>query len=132
MFGLSALATKLILGGILAASLLAGALYIKHVIAQNAVLSSQLDQSVATNKANQVAYDKLKAAADKATAALTAQHLADVARLQQDAALLQRIANAKSKPGQDAPAAPVLSDLLGSLQNGSPANPSAGGANPNP
>ena len=125
MFGLSALTTKLILGGILAAALLTGALYIRHVIAQNAVLSSQLDQALATNKANLNAFAKYKDAQTKALQALADQHQADVTRLANASKLKQEIARApKTDDGQ---VAPVLARTLDALRvrDGQAANPSS-------
>src|SRR5690349_9232647 len=114
MFGLSALTTKLILGGILAAALLAGALYIRHVIAENAVLSSQLDQAIATNKANVQAFAQYKDAQAKALQALADQHQADVTRLANASKLHQEIARAPKS--DDAPVAPVLARTLDALR----------------
>lgn len=122
MFGLSALTTKLILGGIVAAALLTGALYIKHVIAQNAVLSSQLDQAVATNKANLSAFAEYKDAEAKALQALADQHAADMARINRDSKLKEQIA--REKPTGDGPVSPVLAHVLDSLRNRPAANPS--------
>jgi hypothetical protein len=132
MFGLSALATKLILGGILAASLLAGALYIKHVIADDAIKTQQLDAALATNKANLAAYKEAKDDMQAAADSVRQQHAVEIARLQNDAKIKQRIAAERSQPGQDAVVAPVLAHALDSLRNRPAANPSSGGANSNP
>ncbi len=129
MFGLSSLATKLTAGGIALSLLIAGALYIRHVIAENAVLASQLDEAVAVNQKNLKVFDDYKAHQDAVLKALADQHAADQARLANASKLKQEIAHAK--PADDGPVATVLARTLdelrtpGGVQSGAPANAGA-------
>ncbi len=126
MFGLSSLATKLILGSIAVAALFAGAVYIRHVIAENGALQGQLDEAVATNQKSLQAFDDYKAHQDQVLKALAGQHASDQARLAGAAKLKQEIAHAK--PADDGPVAAVLARTLDGLRNvngmrpGAPAN----------
>lgn len=124
---LAGIGTKLIAGCVAVAILAAGTLYIRHVIAENAVLQSQLDQAVADNQKNLKAFDDYKTHQDAVLRALAEQHTADQARLAGAAKLKQEIAHAK--PADDGPVAAVLAHALdglrdaGGMQPGPPANP---------
>ncbi len=120
MFGLSGLATKLIIGGVVAAALLAGALYVKHIIAENGALQGQLDQALATNQQNLKSFDDYKAHQDQVLKSLADQHAADQARLARAGKLKQEIAHAK--PADDGPVAAVLAHALDGLRSAAPAN----------
>ncbi len=123
---LAGIGAKLIAGGIAAAIFAAGALYIRHVITENALLQSQLDQAVADNQKNLSAFDDYKAHQDAVLRALADQHAADQARLAGSAKLKQEIAHAK--PADDGPVATVLARTLdglrviGGVQPGAAAN----------
>jgi hypothetical protein len=124
---LAGIGAKLIAGGVAVAILIAGALYIRHVIAVNAALQSKLDQAIADNQKNLEAFDGYKAHQDAVLRALADQHAADQLRLAGAARLKQEIAHAK--PAEDGPVATVLARTLdglrhaGGVQPGAPANP---------
>ncbi len=115
---------KTVLIGLAGAVAIAGALYVVHVIKEEGALKSQLDEAVATNKANLDAFAQYKDSQAKALQALADQHQADVARLANASKLKQEIARApKTDDGQ---VAPVLARTLDALRvrNGQAANPS--------
>lgn len=105
---------KLLAGAVAVSLLIAGALYVKHVIAENAVLQGQLDQAIETNQKNVAAFDQYKAHQDQVLKALADQHAADQARLASAAKLKQEIAHAK--PADDGAVAPVLAHTLDGLR----------------
>ena len=124
---LAGIGAKLIAGCVAAAILAAGALYLRHVVAENAALQSQLDQAAADNQKNLKAFDDYKVHQDAVLRALADQHAADQVRLAGAAKLKQEIAHAK--PAEDGPVATVLARTLDGLrdargvQPGAPANP---------
>jgi hypothetical protein len=117
---LTGIGLKLIAGCIALAILCAGALTIRHVIAENASLQSRLDEAVVTNLKNLRAFDDYKAHQDAVLKTLADQHAADQLRLAGAAKLKQEIAHAK--PADDGPVAAVLAHALDGLRSAAPAN----------
>ena len=113
---------KTVLYGLAAAAVLAGALYVVHVIKQNGALEAQLDESLRTNRQNVEAFDTYKQDQAAASAALTAQHAADLVRLARNSKLKEEIARAPQT--DNGPVAAVLARTLDGLRDRPAADPS--------
>ena len=70
MFGLSGIATKLILAGVLLAFLTGGAMYIKHVIQENARMESEIVIKDGVIKSKQNEINSIKENFERQTTAL--------------------------------------------------------------
>ncbi len=117
----SATATKLVIAGIAVTLIVSGALYIRHVIAENATLQYQLDDSLRLNRKNVEAFNDFKLDMAAAEKAIAGQHQADLLRLANAGKLKQEIAHAK--PADDGPVAAVLAHTLDGLRSVSGVQP---------